>query len=160
MPQISTIMLNLDPFNARQIEEIVPQTQRPLDDMPLVSSLMDAVELLRRAARGSAFCFRIEDNPNVIVVWHSFGSAAIVHTLQKRRLVQIDIILLGRAEDDAEIIERARSTLLLTDTEIEQVSQVARPAVVRIGIHNDESIVGLLALVLFIPMLCERYGVE
>lgn len=158
MTTIHTINLPLADRVIALSPEIAKATDQPLDDLPLVSSVGDGLVLLGQANHGTVVCFRIPDDPSLIVAWHNFGSAAVVHTLRRRRLAHIDIILLGGA-DDAPVIEQVRSAVGLTEEEVAEIGEAARPLLVRMSHDGEKGIANLLGLILLVPMLCESNGV-
>lgn len=161
MPQITTISLSLGRIAAKRLNsEVSGLAQQPLCDLPLVENLEDGVQLLRRSRRDEYFCFRIQDDPSVSVRWHNLGEAAQIYTLRKRRLVQMDMILLGNVDDNAAAVERARSIGALTDAEVSRLSTAVPPSVVHISNESDKSIAMLLTFVLFVPMMCETYDID
>lgn len=160
MPTIHTISLQLKDRSLRGcLSDIAEVMRRPLDDLPLVTSISDGVALLRPTRRGGRFCFRIDDDPSVVVAWHSFGRAALIYTLRRRRLAEINMILLGDAGDDAAAIERARMGMGLSNREVDQLVQATRPTVVQMSHDADAGIAGLLGFGCFAPMMCEAHEV-
>src|SRR5271170_4169228 len=96
MPKISTISINLA---GRDLSALHAELSRalalPPDDLPLISELAEAINLLRRHNGQDLNCFRVADFPSVTMAWKPVGTAAMVFILHRRRLTNVALVLLG-----------------------------------------------------------------
>jgi hypothetical protein len=137
-------------------------TTLPLDDLPLVSSVREVVDLLRTTAVGHGIELRVVDFPHVTVSWRRWTTTALVTAYVRRRLVHANLVMLGLdPADELEALNAATESFRLAPEEALQIRSQPRPLLVRFSFREGEDdFSGLLGLVVVTPAMCELCGVE
>jgi hypothetical protein len=163
MPKISTISINLAGRDLSALNaELSNATSVPPDDLPLISNLAEATNLLRHHSGQGFNCFRIADFPSVTIAWKPAGTAAMVFILHRRRLRTAVLVLLGKNEqDDAMALSVIRASLDLTATEEAKLKSQPGPLLAFFDVSSlPLEVAHLIGVLMIVPALCELHGVE
>ena len=153
MYRITTLTINLidrdlNPF-ARQHQTLLDV---PLDNLPLADGHAVLADLVR-ASGPQPFACRIPDDPRLLTVWQSTGSAAVVTTYWRHKIAHVDLVL---ANSDSALSSDALELLPITQNELKKIDDCLRPSLVfcklRQRVPHIADILGMLA---YLPVLLD-----
>ena len=153
---MATIQTLTFDFSGRDLSGIISSHKSflsaPLDDLPLAEA-HEGLEALVRAAGSKCFACRIPDDLGVVVIWQSFGTAAVVCTYWRRRLAQVDLLFADETSPSARDVLRGLS---LSSAEIGLVEAAGRPLLVmgRVG-ETESGLSEIMGIIAYMPAWVE-----